>query len=161
MADVGRVHLVGALGQVGWGGEVFFRMSLDSHLHEIDPYRKRGHGAALLWSERFLLVVTEPDPAGNRRREPDKPRVGEIVRGAGLARQRMLQQAGLVSGAVQHHLAQHRGHDARGPRRDHVVHVRKIFFEHAPFVVHHLADQTRRNAHAIVGKRGERRRLFR
>ncbi len=61
---------------------------------------------------------------------------------------------------MQHHFAQHRGHDARRALADHILHVRKIFLQHAPFIVGHAREVARGHAHTVIGEDAICRRLF-
>jgi hypothetical protein len=65
--------------------------------------------AGLAVAEELHLVEADPHAGRDLGREADEPGVGLIVGGAGLARDRPAEAARVLSGALEHHCAQHVG----------------------------------------------------
>lgn len=53
--------------------------------HEVHPDGEGGTGAGFLVAEGFVVVVADPDAAGDGRRKADEPGVGKVAGGAGFA----------------------------------------------------------------------------
>src|SRR6266849_2756623 len=129
-------------------------------VHELHPDGQGGAGSRLFFAKGFLFVVADPDATGEGWGKAHEPGVGEGVSRSRLAGQRIRHFAGGDTCAMQHHLPQHRRHDARGARTDRVFNVGEIFFQNAAFIVGHLGDVARSDAHAVVGKHAEGRGLL-
>ena len=107
-------------------------------------------------------VIGVSDPDGHRQvwREANRQVVSEVIRGSGFSSQRIFHACSRNTRAVQYNLPQHGSHNARGSRADHVFHVGKILFQHAPFIIRHFRDVAWRKTHAVIGEYAKCRRLL-
>ena len=151
-------HLIG-VGQQRRLRKVLDGPRLQSLTHEIHPDGQSHARPFLFRPERAMVVESHPDAAGDRRREPDKPGVREIVGGPGLAGDRVLcrERFGPDRGARVDGFAQHGDHEARDAGGQDIGDFRPEGIDHGAVVVRYLLDDVRRDVHAVVRKRGESR----
>src|ERR1700751_891123 len=82
-----RINFLGhGAGCQRWLLEVSRILTRHRHGHKIHPDWQGSVRSRFFGSQRFLLVVADPDTAGHGRRESHDPRVGEIIGRPGLAR---------------------------------------------------------------------------
>src|ERR1041385_7563472 len=72
-------------------GFVFPGRVRDYTPHEIHPDRQSGLASRFIFSQVLFFVEAHPHAASQAGRETNKPCIGVVIRGAGLARHRMVQ----------------------------------------------------------------------
>ena len=96
--------------------------------------------AGFLFAEGLAAVEADPDAAGDGGRKAQKPGVGVVAGGAGLAAQRVIQLRGGGAGAVRGHGLQKDHHGARGLLVDDLVDGGPVFPQRDAVGVGDLAD---------------------
>jgi len=121
----GLIHRIGFLvGEellVGGGG--------DGDAHEGHPDGQGGARTGFLFAEGLLVIVANPDSAGDGGREAEEPGIGEVAGGAGFAAERMMQLRGRGAGSMSRDRLEEGHHGAGGLLAQNLFH-----FGHLPRV---------------------------
>src|SRR5207249_8287356 len=135
--------------------------------HELRPRRRDDAAAAGVVHDPPLIVVADPDAGHDFRREPDEPRVGVVVRGAGLPGHGDAQSAHGTGGraaAVQpgarlapHHVTHHVEHEPVVLGIEHLFTLHRRLVEDVALLILDALNADRVDPRAVVRERGVRR----